>query len=263
MQTQHYIEGQHNDGYYNPRNTSVYGYTYQNPVKYVDPNGKQVDITITNKVVGTTQIRLIGNRNYEDAPSTMTVNLYRMTVTDKKTGTVSNYAVARDAPVATGSKSNWWGFADNDTTVKNTAFEPKEAVGRYKGIGLNYPSKVTNLEALALRNPDGSSALETDPNRQLPPGGQKGIAKGVMIHVGGTYTKNDGSSSITGSFGCFGVETELPLMTLGRAEIQCFRGIPLIDNPFKGSKHFNFGGFLSNFRQLYLKVRHLLKWKHF
>ena len=52
-ETEHYIDGQHNGGYFNPRNTSVYGYTYQNPVKYVDPNGKQAFFmhgTFVNKI---------------------------------------------------------------------------------------------------------------------------------------------------------------------------------------------------------------------
>ncbi len=40
-EVEHYLDGQHNGGYFNPRNTSVYGYTYQNPIVYVDPNGKQ------------------------------------------------------------------------------------------------------------------------------------------------------------------------------------------------------------------------------
>ena len=41
MEIEHYIDGEHNGGYFNPRNTSIYGYTYQNPVLYTDPNGKQ------------------------------------------------------------------------------------------------------------------------------------------------------------------------------------------------------------------------------
>lgn len=40
-ETEHYLDGQHNGGYFNPTNLSVYGYTYQNPIKFVDPNGKQ------------------------------------------------------------------------------------------------------------------------------------------------------------------------------------------------------------------------------
>jgi len=38
---ENYWEGEHNGGIYNARNLNVYGYCYQNPVRYVDPNGKQ------------------------------------------------------------------------------------------------------------------------------------------------------------------------------------------------------------------------------
>jgi len=37
-----YLDGQHNGGVFSPKNLSVYGYTYQNPLIYTDPNGKQV-----------------------------------------------------------------------------------------------------------------------------------------------------------------------------------------------------------------------------
>jgi len=39
-----YFDGDHNGGVYNGKNLSYYGYCYQNPIKYVDPNGKQVDV---------------------------------------------------------------------------------------------------------------------------------------------------------------------------------------------------------------------------
>ena len=41
METEHYIDGQHNGGVFNSFNLNTYGYCYQNPVLYVDPNGKQ------------------------------------------------------------------------------------------------------------------------------------------------------------------------------------------------------------------------------
>jgi len=41
METEHYIDGQHNGGAFNSFNLNTYGYCYQNPVLYVDPNGKQ------------------------------------------------------------------------------------------------------------------------------------------------------------------------------------------------------------------------------
>lgn len=41
METQFYGDGQHNGGVYNLGNLNPYIYTYQNPIKYIDPNGKQ------------------------------------------------------------------------------------------------------------------------------------------------------------------------------------------------------------------------------
>ncbi len=42
METEHYIDGQHNGGVYNSGNLNPYGYCYQSPVRFIDPNGKQV-----------------------------------------------------------------------------------------------------------------------------------------------------------------------------------------------------------------------------
>ncbi|MDQ6528089.1 RHS repeat-associated core domain-containing protein [Flavobacterium sp. LHD-85] len=41
MEEEFYYDGQHNGGSYNDKNLNTYGYCYQNPVLYVDPNGKQ------------------------------------------------------------------------------------------------------------------------------------------------------------------------------------------------------------------------------
>jgi len=42
---EHYIDGEHNGGVYNNGNLNPYLYCYQNPVIYVDPNGKQFFVT--------------------------------------------------------------------------------------------------------------------------------------------------------------------------------------------------------------------------
>ena len=40
-ESEHYIDGEHNRGVFNSGNLASYAYTYQNPLKYTDPNGKQ------------------------------------------------------------------------------------------------------------------------------------------------------------------------------------------------------------------------------
>ncbi|MFY1047875.1 RHS repeat-associated core domain-containing protein, partial [Chryseobacterium sp. GP-SGM7] len=42
METEFYGDGQHNGGIYNSGNLNPYIYCYQSPVKYIDPNGKQI-----------------------------------------------------------------------------------------------------------------------------------------------------------------------------------------------------------------------------
>ena len=41
MNDEAYISGEHNDGIFNSFNHNSYGYCYQNPIKFIDPNGKQ------------------------------------------------------------------------------------------------------------------------------------------------------------------------------------------------------------------------------
>ncbi|MEZ4913582.1 MAG: hypothetical protein R2798_05955 [Chitinophagales bacterium] len=42
FEVEHYFDGQHNGGVFNSGNLAPYMYCYQNPIKYIDPNGKQV-----------------------------------------------------------------------------------------------------------------------------------------------------------------------------------------------------------------------------
>ena len=41
-----YFDGQHNGGIYYSGNLNSYAYCYQNPIKYIDPNGKQVEFNL-------------------------------------------------------------------------------------------------------------------------------------------------------------------------------------------------------------------------
>ncbi|MDG5490682.1 SpvB/TcaC N-terminal domain-containing protein [Psychroserpens sp. SPM9] len=71
QEVEHYIEGQHNQGVYNSKNLNVYGYTYQNPIKYIDPNGKQVDVVLLKP--GTDDTIISGASNITSLPNTLQI----------------------------------------------------------------------------------------------------------------------------------------------------------------------------------------------
>ena len=195
--SENYLDGEHNGGVYNSYNLYPYGYCYQNPIRLIDPNGKQVDVTITDKVVGHADIRLIVPKSIKNAPQTMRVPLYQAIVSDATTKEQSEYAVTRDA---------LWAIKSNKEHifVQNSAFEPRTEVGNYGGMIVDYPEN-SGLKAVLLLNAKGTNKLEASLDRTPPPGGVIGFASSVMLHVGGEYQRKDGKTYITGSFGCSGV----------------------------------------------------------
>jgi RHS repeat-associated protein len=73
METQFYGDGQHNGGVSYLGNLNPYIYTYQNPVRYIDPNGKQTESYATkmhddNDISQVVKIR--GGRYYQNTTNT-------------------------------------------------------------------------------------------------------------------------------------------------------------------------------------------------
>ena len=179
-----------------------YSFGFDNAVRYNDVDGRAPDdihIRIGSQAIGVAEIRIIGSENHPGAPTKMLVPTYQMTVTDDATNKTSTYEVTRDAPVMSESGSKKGG-----TTVNNTAFEPVAKTGSYKGVvDKDYP-KGTGLMAIAFRDNSGGRSLAAVP---MPGAFRKNphVAKGVSIHVGGTYKnpKSKTGYSRTGSEGCF------------------------------------------------------------
>ena len=181
-------------GVYNTVNLQLYHYAGNNPLKYVDPDGRTTKITITNKRVASLSEKFIADHNligfgtmyiiYTNSKSTQ-ASTYLVTVTDDKTNTTSYYEVTRNAP--------------KDSDLSNLAFNPKEAVGKYYGF-LRDGGKGVG-EVLELWN-DKSG---TDRNIRADIKGD-GEPDYIQIHVGGEYINTkDNEPRIGGSLGCFGL----------------------------------------------------------
>ena len=171
--------------------TSPYAYCVNNPVILVDPDGEDVHLSISNVASNETgQIRVYSAAGTANPCVKANVPLYQLTVTDDVTNETSYYQVTRDALVT----------SDGGKTFTNYAFEPQKTT-EYDGkiTPNNYPDK-TDLNAVCLSN-KGNNEIAADSHRPVQPGGKKGSAYGIMIHVGGEYIK-DGKECFAGSLGC-------------------------------------------------------------
>jgi RHS repeat-associated protein len=74
FETEHYIDGQHNGGVYNSGNLNPYIYCYQSPVRYIDPNGKQVDVV--HMISGKDDVIIKGSSKVKNYPNTLQITIH-------------------------------------------------------------------------------------------------------------------------------------------------------------------------------------------
>jgi len=180
------------DGEYSTQGWNRFAYVHNNPIRYKDPTGHRVKVTITNEVVGTGSIRV-----YE-TPGDKTgiyvkVPLYKVLVTDDKTGKVNGqYAVTRDA----------WSKT-KDGKIVESDFEPSgnDKQTKYRGvIEPNHDYGTT----IKLRNWSESRSPRDDKLKtEIGDYRGKGYKDGIQIHLGsrkydkGTYpVSSDGCMAL-------------------------------------------------------------------
>ncbi len=158
-----------------------------------------VFVAIGTRQIGTGKVRVLGEEDYPFY--SMNLPLYRLVVIDILTGTKgkTEYLVTRDSPYIYLNPLNGKNY-----NINNAAFEPATSEGTYYLIARgNYPQ--IGLVGFAVRNKDNhTDKLPAIPN-ESPDRNSKNIAKEIMLHVGGNYTKTDGTKTIAGSYGCFGI----------------------------------------------------------
>ncbi|MBT0558077.1 hypothetical protein J5309_04915 [Riemerella anatipestifer] len=131
METEHYIDGQHNGGVFNPMNFATYSYTYQNPILYIDPNGKQTFFLHTRNFApfdrfgggfegdgDNRKFSTAKNMSYRIAGTT-TINLDKFTMSNVRGGKAHSDWLGTSFSSAISPTNVDYSYADNGRKTQN------------------------------------------------------------------------------------------------------------------------------------------------
>ena len=146
--------------------------------------------------------KIIGS--YSGEVQYVDVDLYKVLVTDNEDPSFKmEFSVARDAAAVIPGNDK-----GKTMILSNVSFEPKDGeVNHYSGKYMQAYPKKNDTPAIKLMQ-SGSEQMHAQARPEallLDYRFKEDIARGVMIHVGGSYDNENYGHSISASEGCFGI----------------------------------------------------------
>ena len=188
--SENYLDGEHNGGAYNSYNLFPYGYCYQNPIRYNDPNGMQVDISVRGNTIELYQhLVFYGNQANSDLSRAIADNITYRFNKEKLTYSMNgiNYNVVLRTTYETLSVDDAIDMASSNTRnevqfirISDVKMSSAHDIGKNSGWYSTNDDLANSTTAahemahgLGLRHEDG----QTDPPSIIIPRGRRVSAK--------------------------------------------------------------------------------------
>ena len=189
---ENYLDGEHNLGVYNTFNLAPYGYCYQNPIRLIDPNGKQVDAVDFVPFLGSGRDIYRGFRDGDILTGAIGVGGLIADVFTLGSGSVVTGGIKAGvkAGVKTAVKQEIKQAAKTETKVAAKALTQasKQGVKSASELGIKDGMKTTSTKALELGQEFlGKGYREVGPGRYVSADGKRVFRMGDNDILGRVY----------------------------------------------------------------------------